>query len=523
MGLISKIEDKLSGHSGKEAEKQVEKQGQNYINGQHGSSGGGLQQHAEKQYAKHEMSNAMGGSGGNSSGLVGGLEQKAQGLSLGSSGATGGRGAPGVPTEVGGGHGHPSSGISPQTAERYGAPGASGSTSGTTGAYGAGAGAAGADLSSGGGSRSHDLRHPVGSGGHSGYIPPTGSAVDNPMYPGNGGQRVTSGSSQGSGAGLNKTQAREPYDPYSSAGQRTAADAAPNVGSAGYSGPGQAITHEQPRTSYDEQGVPRTAHGGVANSATQPATVNDRNFISGPTSYISNPEAVPTAGGRTLGDGQDSHTGRDAALGAGAAGAGAYGLHEEQKHGHHHGHHGQSSSTQPSSASGAPHHDSRHTAQGPPDTIGRSYEHTPSSANQHHYGRDAAIATGAAGAGAYGVHEAAQHHHHAQGDTVRPQAQTEPALWSQNYGGQGVGNAQPLSSQGGAYTQGAVDAQRTVGSAPVSGGMASSTTQTTPSNTTGSAVPSSAFDPKKMGSAYEAGYRDALAHMEAERQRLSQQ
>ena len=36
-------------------------------------------------------------------------------------------------------------------------------------------------------------------------------------------------------------------------------------------------------------------------------------------------------------------------------------------------------------------------------------------------------------------------------------------------------------------------------------------------NETSSAMPST--EPKKLGGAYEAGYRDAMAHMEAEKQR----
>lgn len=148
---------------------------------------------------------------------------------------------------------------------------------------------------------------------------------------------------------------RQPFNPYSSKGQQIAANA--GSGNTTHTGTTHAGTTHTGNTYGASQGraeagdigsrrdadhpeVRRTQGGGISNSVT------DTSFNSGPHSHLENRDAVPTAGGHKVGSGASSnmpgsfdnyddssstqhgqhHYGRDAAVagGAGAAGYGAY-------------------------------------------------------------------------------------------------------------------------------------------------------------------------------------------------------
>ncbi|KAK4496530.1 hypothetical protein PRZ48_012510 [Zasmidium cellare] len=138
------------------------------------------------------------------------------------------------------------------------------------------------------------------------------------------------------GGNTNPDFPRQPFDPYSSKGQQIAA----NAGSGNTYGASQGRAQAGDigsRRDIDDPEVRRTHGGGISNG---------KDLKTGPHHHLENRDAVPTAGGHKVGAGATSnlpgsfdtydnspttthgshHTGRDAALagGAGAAGYGAY-------------------------------------------------------------------------------------------------------------------------------------------------------------------------------------------------------
>jgi hypothetical protein len=233
-------------------------------------------------------------------------------------------------------------------------------------------------------------------------------------------QSTTGHSNDGYGAetGGYKTRATEPVDPTSTKGQNAMANA-----TSGGQMP-RSYDYGDSNTYAGDQSVDRSRHGGITNSG------NGSGFRSGHHSSLEDPSAIPTAGGRKVGD------------------------------------------------------------------VG-------SEIDQHHYGRDAAVTggAGALGAGAYDQHERGSHglsshvpgsrHHEGQSSTHGQDPYQSSGLSSaQQYGGVGSGR-DPHD-------------QHTSTSGHHAGGL-----------TGGVPVPTE----KKVGGAYEAGYRDAMAHLEADRQR----
>ncbi|KAF2161591.1 hypothetical protein M409DRAFT_58984 [Zasmidium cellare ATCC 36951] len=137
------------------------------------------------------------------------------------------------------------------------------------------------------------------------------------------------------GGNTNPDGPRQPFDPYSSKGQQIAANA--GSGNTYGASTGRAEAGDiGSRRNVDDPEVRRTYGGGVSNG---------KDLKTGPHHHLENRDAVPTAGGHKVGAGATSnlpgsfdtydnsptthgqnHYGRDAALagGAGAAGYGAY-------------------------------------------------------------------------------------------------------------------------------------------------------------------------------------------------------
>lgn len=229
--------------------------------------------------------------------------------------------------------------------------------------------------SSGQGSRMQDMQHPIG------------TATTSGQGYGSGGYRDDGYGGQPSGQ---KTQASQPYDPFSSKGQSIAAAAAPDT------------THygtDDSRLYSDDSNPSRSKHGGIMNSSNEPQQLH-----SGPHSRLENQDAIPTAGGEKVGglgerSGQKQHHfGRDAAVagGVGATGAGAY---EAEKH--HRNHPGQSGQHHLGQSRNEPGYEN--------DLSGRMDQSHLGGQQQHHYGRDAAVAGGVGTAGV-GAYEAEKHH-----------------------------------------------------------------------------------------------------------------
>ncbi|KAF3011931.1 hypothetical protein E8E14_010411 [Neopestalotiopsis sp. 37M] len=149
--------------------------------------------------------------------------------------------------------------------------------------------------------------------------------------------------------------------------------------------------------------------------------------------------------------GHADHKSRDAALGAGAAGAAAYGMHEHNKH------KGQdASAAQPVGSGVDPTHRDSRTA------VGSEYN-DPQSGSGDHFGRDAALAgAGAAGAG-YSASRLARHHNEpsiGQRSEVLPEDSQRTGLDRGTYGQPstgsivGAGNNATHASSPTAATQG---------------------------------------------------------------------
>lgn len=196
------------------------------------------------------------------------------------------------------------------------------------------------------------------------------------------------------------------------------------------------------------------------------------------------------------------HGGRDAALagGAGAAGLGAY---ETNKH---RGQHDMSSRDNPeqsygntgSGTTGTGGYESSklpYRGQGGMDSsrTGPESAYGNNNDSQHHYGRDAALA-GGAGAAGLGAYETKKH-------------RDQPEQDSRSYGDgemRGPGHHGQSGSTGQGYDEPRMSSERAMPGQTSGAGMGSQ-----------SGLPTE----KKLGGAYEAGYRDAMAHMEAERQK----
>ncbi|KAK4896284.1 hypothetical protein LTR27_005806 [Elasticomyces elasticus] len=141
--------------------------------------------------------------------------------------------------------------------------------------------------------------------------------------------------------------------------------------------------------------------------------------------------------------------------------------------------------------------------------------------SQHHYGRDAALAggAGAIGAGEYERRNQQSSGHHGPGSHNQS---------SEQYGGQGLSSS---GHQGGAYggQTGRSSYDNDTSNSGKSGIAAklglghSSNKEHGPDHSTSGGMhdTSSSAMPteKKLGGAYEAGYRDAMAHAQAEQQR----
>ncbi|KAK0934506.1 hypothetical protein LTR29_013916 [Friedmanniomyces endolithicus] len=184
----------------------------------------------------------------------------------------------------------------------------------------------------------------------------------------------------------------------------------------------------------------------------------------------------------------DHHYGRDAAL-AGGAGAGALGLEEHERRKHAGG--------------------NNMTGLGSGNEQGLQTQGQP----QHHYGRDAGL-VGGAGAGALGLEEYERRNKHAGGE---------------NTGGLGSGNQY---GQDGSYPSNSGRHADEVMGATGAGaaghglfhhgkGQSDERDQglNKPLPGVGQETGSGVSIEKRLGAAYEAGYRDAMAHVESERQR----
>jgi len=196
---------------------------------------------------------------------------------------------------------------------------------------------------------------------------------------------------------------RQPFDPYSSKGQSTAANAMTG-------GHGQQHDYSG-RGSVDDPNVPRSRTGGVRNSVDE----HDPSRHAGLHPNRQNYDAIPTAGGQKLGTGSGNdpyesgsrndqygssdprsdrdrhqhHYGRDAAL-AGVAGAGAHEMGKDRHHRHDDPYDSRDRRDEPYGSSGSQSDRDRHQ-------------------HQHHYGRDAALA-GGAGVGAHELNKERHHH-----------------------------------------------------------------------------------------------------------------
>ncbi|KAK1050759.1 hypothetical protein LTR74_016950 [Friedmanniomyces endolithicus] len=184
----------------------------------------------------------------------------------------------------------------------------------------------------------------------------------------------------------------------------------------------------------------------------------------------------------------DHHYGRDAAL-AGGAGAGALGLEEHERR--------------------------KHAGGNNMGGLGSGNDQglQQPGQQQHHYGRDAGL-VGGAGAGVIGIEEYERRNKHAAGE---------------NMGGLGSGNQY---GQDGSYPSNSGRHADEVMGATGAGaaghglfhhgkGQSGERDQglNKPLPGVGQETGSGVSMEKKLGSAYEAGYRDAMAHMESERQR----
>ena len=113
---------------------------------------------------------------------------------------------------------------------------------------------------------------------------------------------------------------RQPYDPYSRKGQQTAADAATPVSTKNYS-----------RPSADDPSVARTSGGGIANQTTDQRygaqRYGDQHYTSGSQPTITGQSASPPDAYPEEQTSSQHHYGRDAAMGAGALGAGGAGAY----------------------------------------------------------------------------------------------------------------------------------------------------------------------------------------------------
>lgn len=307
MGLIDKIENKLSGSHKEDPSSNNSSSSPSsnrHTSGEHG-------QQQQYQRGSHEGRTSGGVSdsyqGGNSSGHHNPLQHPI-GSSTGGSGITGGTMKDGVPMSSS--HGGSGAGLG-------------------SAAAGAGVGGAGAYGAS---QYGKDVLPSGQTGVHGANVSQTSDQLRDTHL----------------GSGQQHNTPREPFDPYSSKGQQTAANAADQRAGYGAS-QNRAEAGDMGSRSYASgQDVQRSPHGGVTNQVSDLKT--------GPHSHLENREAVPTAGGQRVGSGsgagsgnmpgafdsyesqgqQQHHYGRDAAL-AGGAGAGGVGAYEAAKHTSHGG------------------------------------------------------------------------------------------------------------------------------------------------------------------------------------------
>lgn len=392
MGLISKIEDKL--HSGKESDSS-KLQKSSY------------EDSSDSSHLRHPVSSGTATSGYGNSATATGATSGYGSSTTDAAGATGAAGAMGGSSAMPGsyddasrtsverdGYGQATSGYAKDSRDTSAAYSSSGRTdprdATTTGGYGT-----------------------------SGY----GSSTRT-------GPRDTTSGGYGSGS-------RQPYDPYSSKGQTTAANTA-----SGY--PGGSTTSREDYA--NDPNVPRSREGGVMNPGSHASSRN--------------PDAIPTAGGQTVGSSGDPYSTTSSGR------ADPY------------------SSTTTSSRGVDPYN-------------------SPSQTSSGHPIRDAALTSGAGAAGAgaagYGASRMGGDERSAQDPSVA-------------YGQHNTStNPQDVSYMNRSSGGGAME------SSTVSG-MGSSTQAMGTTGSSGMADNSSmpGMDPKKMGGAYEAGYRDAMEHAKAE-------
>ncbi|KAI6832884.1 hypothetical protein KC332_g6506 [Hortaea werneckii] len=284
--------------------------------------------------------------------------------------------------------------------------------------------------------------------------------------------------------------ADEPKDAYGSSTGRSSRtdDLRHPVGSAGSKGYGGSTTDGAAsgsglpvdRDGYGVSDVPRSRGGGVTNDS--------KGFSSGPQSSLENRDSIPTAGGRVPGsNGGDHHYGRDAAMvgGAGAAGAGAY---EYGKHG-----------------------GEAETGSLGRDTSGSSRQPGMSSASTGGYGSSAepGMRNPSSGANVSGGGYAPVG---TTGSSYTNDPARDAAAHHDRYGGpvaaggatggmtDGMGRSGPTASSDSTHP-------RMSSETGSSGGYGQGGHGLTPEKKLGTAV----------GNAYESGYRDAMAHMAAER------
>lgn len=262
------------------------------------------------------------------------------------------------------------------------------------------------------------------------------------------------------------SSARHPFDPYSSKGQETAARAGHHPSSTGQT--------------MDDPSIARAKDGGIMNQSSDSRYAGSQQTSGAPTT-------------------SSHHYERDAAVagGAGALGAGGVGAYEMDKNKH---------LSQPTS--GAPTSTSRDGGvmdqyndqrYGGPQTASGAPTSTSQTTSSHHYGRDAAVAggVGAVGAGGVGAYEMGKDKPSSQPLTDRScetGQQQDPSYMQQS---------QPSS----------------VGRDTGMAGGAMGASQTGGSSAAGSAVSSESpglTQARKMGGAYEAGYKDAMEHIQAE-------
>ena len=272
MGLISKIEDKLSGSSSE-------------------------QNKLEKQNQDTGSSSSMNGATSKLQHPISGSDGRPHGSEVGS--------ASRMPGGYDDSSSDPSGNYGRGTSDNYGSSNSGNYDRGTSNKYDRGT----SNKYDRGTSNRYDRDTSDAYGGHQ-----TGSGMSSSTMP----SSATSGTKSG------YSGPQQPYDPYSSKGQQRAADAV----TGGSSGTSRSQAQNFSRNNYDDSSVARSKHGGIVNQNEDPR------YTSGTTGGQSYDNSSGTTSGSQPTSTPHHHYGRDAALagGLGAGGVGAYEMGRSHDH-----------------------------------------------------------------------------------------------------------------------------------------------------------------------------------------------